>query len=226
MTTAPEAHENSAPCQREVLRARGHLERVHAGQARRVRHEAVVQVDICVQTPPPCRCSCTAVHCHATLKCLAQGMQAACKAEARACVLHAAQRDLVLDLLRAQPLGALAHDEAVDLHAGKKGSARVSGFFFFFSCCYPQHAARGTLPQVRRTASKPAPPRRIQCAAALQRPHLVGARIARPDADHVREGGVADPALPRVQDPAAVHLRAPAAVAGQGGARIMRMHLT
>lgn len=131
MTTAPEAHENSAPCQREVLRARGHLERVHAGQARRVRHEAVVQVDICVQTPPPCRCSCTAVHCHATLKCLAQGMQAACKAEARACVLHAAQRDLVLDLLRAQPLGALAHDEAVDLHAGKKGSARVSGFFFF-----------------------------------------------------------------------------------------------
>ena len=157
MTTAPEAHENSAPCQREVLRARGHLERVHAGQARRVRHEAVVQVDICVQTPPPCRCSCTAVHCHATLKCLAQGMQAACKAEARACVLHAAQRDLVLDLLRAQPLGALAHDEAVDLHAGKKGSARVSGFFFFFSCCYPQHAAPGTLPQVRRTASKPAP---------------------------------------------------------------------
>jgi len=124
------------------------------------------------------------------------------------------------------PLAPLRTMKQLTCMQAKRGQQGCPGFFFFSLAATLSTQRRARCRRCAALQVNLRPPRRIQCAAALQRPHLVGARIARPDADHVREGGVADPALPRVQDPAAVHLRAPAAVAGQGGARIMRMHLT
>lgn len=118
----------------------------------------------------------------------------------RACILHAAQGNLVMDLLCAQALRALPHNEAVHLRITALNEQ-----------AHHRHAPFQRTTSVNRPGTTVQRPKDTTSSYLTQhllhKPCLLRVQVSRPDANDICKGGIADPPLLPIQHPAAVYLR-------------------
>jgi hypothetical protein len=129
-------------------------------------------------------------------------------------ILHAAQRNLVLDLGRPEPPAALLDDKCIDLHMGDAQNSSVAQIDAASVIMQHKLLLNFTSRKLCNTIcdtckSKPfhSSLETLENLSAVWKPHLLRLAAARPDHDDISEGSVAYPALAAVQDPAAAHLR-------------------